>query len=170
MYRIVEMDAVRAAEISCWRYSGPYEMYSFDQNEEEIAQLMNGLHFAVLNEQNETAGFLAIGWSAQVQARAVRKIYQAESFTDVAVGLRPDLCGKGLGKDFLTACLAYVKKEFPEDGIRLTVSAENERAYRLYRTLGFAEQHRYCAKVTYTAADGKKRKVKKQMCILVRQD
>ena len=47
MYQITEMTEKAARDIASWRYDAPYEMYSFAQNEDEVDELLNGLHFAV---------------------------------------------------------------------------------------------------------------------------
>ena len=47
MYTIEEMSEVAAKFISTWKYEAPYEMYSFSDSKDEIAELQNGLHFAV---------------------------------------------------------------------------------------------------------------------------
>ncbi|MBO7659142.1 MAG: hypothetical protein J6T65_07520, partial [Clostridia bacterium] len=44
---VTEMSEPAACAISCWKYGPPYEMYDFDGDEEELEQVMNGLHFPV---------------------------------------------------------------------------------------------------------------------------
>jgi hypothetical protein len=47
MYQIEEMTEEAAYDIASWQYAAPYEMYSFSNNEAEVDELLNGLHFAV---------------------------------------------------------------------------------------------------------------------------
>jgi len=57
----------------------------------------------------------------------------------VGIGLRPDLCGRGLGERFLDAQLAYARERWRPHTFRLYVTAWNTRAIRLYERLGFRE-------------------------------
>ncbi len=138
-YVFNEMTSEAALCISGWRYPSPYDMYSFTDCDDEREELLNGLHFAAYNKKfgSTPCGFAAIGWSAQVQDPALRFIYDDESYTDIAFGLRPDLCGMGLGRDFVMSAIYFTRSLFPDDGIRLTVDTENTRALRLYEKLGF---------------------------------
>lgn len=153
MFRIEEMTEEAARIISKWKYPFPYEIYSFSDSEDEIEELQNGLHFAVyLNEaeeacfDSEPCGFAAFGWSAQIQDNKLRCFYDDESYTDIAFGLRPDLCGMGKGQTFVKTVIDFVKDVFEDDGIRLTVDTENKRACKLYEKMGFREIHAFNTK------------------------
>lgn len=138
MFTIVPMTETYANLICRWTYPTAYAMYDFDDSPEEREQLLNGLHFAALDAATgELLGFLALGWSAQVLCPATEPIYEDESYTDLALGLKPDLCGQGLGGALLTACIAFAKDLFPEDGVRLTADTSNLRAIKLYQQQGF---------------------------------
>lgn len=149
-YYIEEMKPRAAQYIAAWKYPAPYEMYSFENNYEEIDELLNGLHFAVYSEEGdewrEPCGFAALGWSAQIQDKKLREVYNDESYTDIAFGLKPELCGQGLGEEFVKAVIAFVKEMFEDDGVRLTVDIKNERACKLYEKLGFKEIHAFNTK------------------------
>lgn len=140
-FTIEEMTENSAAQIASWKYPPPYELYSFGGNAAEREELLNGLHFAAYQASlgEEPCGFIALGWSAQIQDPGLRKIYDDEAYTDIAFGLRPDLCGRGYGAVFVQSAVDFTRSLFPEDGIRLTVACENKRACRLYEKLGFRE-------------------------------
>ena len=153
MFHIEEMTEEAAQAISKWKYPSPYEIYSFSESEDEIDELKNGLHFAVYPDEteinefgNEPCGFAAFGWSAQIQDNKLRCFYDDESYTDIAFGLRPELCGKGMGQDFVKAVIDFVKEIFGDDGIRLTVDTDNKRACTLYERMGFKEIHAFNTK------------------------
>lgn len=144
-YIFTEMTEEAARAISMWRYPSPYDIYSFSDSDDERDELQNGLHFTAYCDDfgNEPCGFAAIGWSAQIQDPKLRFIYDDESYTDIAFGLRPELCGRGLGENFVCAVIDFVKSLFEDDGIRLTVDTENARAMKLYERLGFHEIHAF---------------------------
>ena len=99
----------------------------------------NGYSSAYRMMAGELAGFIAVGPAGQVKNKKSSAVYRDESYTDFALGLRPDLCGlgKGYGDSLLNACMGFLKAEFPEDGLRLTVSSDNLRAKRVYEKNGF---------------------------------
>ncbi len=143
-YIVCEMNEDYAHAIAKWKYPPPYETYSFRDDETEFIDIMNGLHFAVIDTiKKDLIGFIAFGPAAQVRIKGKDKIYNDESYTDLALGLRPDLCGKGYGKYLLTAACKYIKELFPEDGVRVTTEYCNIRAIKLYSKMGFKKCHTF---------------------------
>ena len=137
MFTVTEMTEDYAIDISRWQYPAPYEVYSMKGDEEEVDQLMNGLHMAVCDETGDVVGFVAFGWAAQVRGETSRHIYEDESYSDIGLGLRPSLCGKGLGLSLVKCAVSFIRELFPEDGVRLTVREENRRAVTVYERAGF---------------------------------
>jgi len=138
---IEEMNQKYAENIYKWTYPDLYSEYNFKGDQNELSQLLNGLHYAVIDEKtNELIGFIAIGWSAQPICKASKNIYEDESFSDLALGLHPDLCGKGFGIELLDCGVKFLKELFPNDGIRLTVNKKNARAIKTYERAGFINQ------------------------------
>ncbi len=136
MYKLEEMTEEYANIINTWRYGPPYEAYSFDGDIDDFEQIMSGYYFAVV-EKEEVVGFFCLGPAAQKITDENEYIFEDESYTDIAFGLRPDLTGKGLGNAFLETCINEAKRFFPEDGVRLCVMKNNTRAVNLYRKHGF---------------------------------
>lgn len=144
-FKTEEMNEEYAKAISGWQYKDSFKAYSFDNDKDELEQVLNGLHFAVVDEiSGELCGFLCIGWSAQVKCRSSNAFYLDESYTDLGLGLRPELVGKGLGADFIKEGIRFVKELFPEDdGVRLTVAEDNKIALVVYKKMGFVEKHKF---------------------------
>lgn len=146
---LTEMTEGAARAISSWRYGGEYSMYDFDGSAEELSQVMNGLHFPVYEADSfdrnnrkiivNPVGFVAIGPAAQVLSDESEPLYAESDSTDIAIGLRPDLCGlgKGLGLRLTGIAVNFVLQEFPDDGVRLAVSRTNGRAIKVYEEAGF---------------------------------
>ena len=56
---------------------------------------------------------------------------------DTGGGLRPDLTGKGLGREAIRAGLAFGRERFAPAAFRVTIATFNVRAQRVVRSLGF---------------------------------
>lgn len=95
-------------------------------------------------------GFLSFGPAAQVMSRASKRFYRDERYTDIGLGLHPQLCGLrvGLGDRLVRAAVQYAKQEFPEDGVRLTVLKQNRRAVTVYARNGFSVAGTFLCRVT----------------------
>ncbi len=59
---------------------------------------------------------------------------------DVGYGLRPDLVGRGLGREFVAAILDYAEAEFEPARLRLLIIDWNAASRRLAEVLGFSER------------------------------
>jgi len=130
---IKEMKQEYAQQISQWRYGGIYSMY--DCNESDIAELMDGTHFACTNAVSELIGYFCYGNGARIPTLE-ENIYD-EKYLDIGLGLRPDLCGKGHGLTFFLKGIDHAQRHFNTQNFRLSVATFNERAIKLYSKAGF---------------------------------
>jgi ribosomal-protein-alanine N-acetyltransferase len=117
-----------AQQIASWHYATPYDFYDWDQDQEDLAELLDPRswqesYYSVFNEENDLVGFF---------------VFKPDGHTvEVGLGLRPDLTGKGLGRAFLTAGLTYGREHFSVREWSLSVATFNTRAIRLYEQVGF---------------------------------
>lgn len=56
---------------------------------------------------------------------------------EIALGMRPDLVGKGRGAPFLCAALRELRRTVSVDSVVLNVAAFNTRAIKAYESVGF---------------------------------
>lgn len=135
MNRILQMTKPFALDISTWIYNEPYAIYSFQNNDETIAELISGEYYTYVDSQNRLMGYFCFGRSAQIP------IENPEAYTydalDMGLGMKPSLCGKGLGLSFLNDGIAFAEKNFKPKQYRLTVASFNKRAIHLYEKAGF---------------------------------
>lgn len=136
-YNIIQMDIESAKEISKWIYEEPYFIYSMEESDEDIDELLNGFYFAVRDEANNLLGYYCFKESAQVPVGKQFGVYNDKDFTDIGLGIKPSLCGQGLGTNFLNHGLTFALKELAAVKFRLTVAAFNERAIKVYERIGF---------------------------------
>lgn len=134
---IKKMDRQSAEKISKWTYEAPYSIYSMDGSEECINELLDGSYYSVSLENGELIGFYCFGNAAKVPAGNQFGVYDDNSYIDVGLGMRPDLCGSGNGYEFVCRELEFAKEMFGVSKFRLTVAKFNKRAIKLYKKAGF---------------------------------
>lgn len=133
------MSAPYAAEIVTWRYPAPYDCYDMTgANAAFIASAESG--FYALTDVDELIGFRSFGADGQVPGGDYD-----DSALDTGGGLRPDLTGKGLGREAISTGLEFGRREFVPAAFRVTVASFNERALRVVRALGFRQVGSFAA-------------------------
>lgn len=56
---------------------------------------------------------------------------------ELGLGMKPEYCGKGQGKDFLQTILRFIEENLSAKILTLSVADFNQRAQRLYLNCGF---------------------------------
>jgi ribosomal-protein-alanine N-acetyltransferase len=129
--QIVEMTHAHAAEITAWRYPAPYDCY--DMTGADPAALADpGRGFFALADETGLIGFRSFGPDGQVPGGAYD-----DSALDTGGGLRPDLTGRGRGREAIATGLAFGRQRFCPAAFRVTIAAFNVRAQRVVTALGF---------------------------------
>ena len=128
--RIELMDQSSADEVASWHYDGDYTFYDFSSDQEDLEELLDPnlrakKMFTARNSTGELVGFFSFN--------------EIEHGLDLGLGFRPDLTGRGLGKDFVNTGLEFAKSRFSPDVIQLRVAAFNKRAIKVYERVGFIE-------------------------------
>ena len=125
-----------AKKISEWIYEKPYEIYNIEGKQSCIDEFVNDLYFSFLDEDDEILGYFCLGKAAQVPEGNKLGIYDEEC-VDIGLGLRPDMCGKGLGSRFLIEAIEFATNQLSAKKFRLTVASFNKRAIGMYKKIGF---------------------------------
>jgi ribosomal-protein-alanine N-acetyltransferase len=115
--------------IARWRYPGRYATYDPD---EPVTPERGS--WAVEHE-GELVGYCSFGHAARVPG-----VVEEEGILDVGYGMRPDLMGRGLGREFVGAILDHAARELPPQRFRLLILDWNERSRRVAAALGFREE------------------------------
>jgi len=139
-YIIESLKKKEAEIISEWHYEEPYSLYDLGCNKEAMKELLTEPYYAMKNEKEEIIGFFCFGLAARVPAGKQYDVYREGNLTDIGLGMRPDLTGKGKGFDFLLQGLEFARKEFHAIHFRLTVATFNQRAIKVYQRAGFKEK------------------------------
>lgn len=128
-----------AKEINTWTYEEPYSLYSFSGEKEVIEELLDGTYYGYCDDQGEFIGYFCFGENAQVPGGRDANLYGGEDVIDIGLGMKPALTGKGMGKEFFQAGIAFATKEFNANMFRLSVATFNTRAITLYKNIGFKQ-------------------------------
>ena len=63
--------------------------------------------------------------------------------TDIGIHLRPECCGKGQGKQVVTAFIAFLEASNDPSAYRATIAEFNQRSLKTFLALGFTETSRF---------------------------
>nr|WP_283244986.1 GNAT family protein [Gehongia tenuis] len=121
-----------AKVIARWRYDGIYAVYNAPQRRAPL----DGTAFVWLDSDGRIAGHFSFGQDGRIPT--AENFEYTSDHLDIGLGLRPDLCGKGLGPFFVSMCMEYGRKAFGQDKFRLSVAAFNQRAVKVYLKAGFS--------------------------------
>ena len=135
-YSAKKMNYENAVLISKWKYDSPYDFYNSEESEEYFDELINDNYYSIHNI-DEMIGFYCAGSASTVPNEVSKKIYADDDYIDIGFGMRPDLTGKGSGREFVKFIMNSVLKTYPGKKLRLTVADFNKRARRVYEDVGF---------------------------------
>lgn len=94
-----------------WRYTFPSDYYNFnpDNIEQDLCYLLEekNAFFAILNSQGELEGYCSFGSDGQVPGGQ----YRTEAL-DIGMGIRPNLVGRGRGKQYAEAVARYGANQY----------------------------------------------------------
>jgi len=138
--QIVSMTKEQGQQICSWRYPGLYAVYNWP-SWEHLA--VNNLQFAN-NEIRQSQFYAVITMNNQIeQLSGFAQLFPMMGLTRLGLGLRPDLCGKGMGTLFVNKIVRYAIQKNPGHEIDLEVHVWNKRAQIVYTRAGFVITDQY---------------------------
>ena len=160
MHTIQPITKEQINEMVYWHYEPPYDVYNLDNPPENVPEAIayfldpNLPCYAVMDDDDTLLAFFTFGKDAQVPGGD----YSAEAL-DIGLGVRPDLTGKGMGEQFVTAVIDFAITTHHPTTLRVTIAEFNGRARRVWEKQGFTTQQHFVA-TTWT---------KKPFFILIKQ-
>ena len=113
-----------------WKYDGIYSFYDMTADAEDYEQFIDedlrnqNDHYEAL-ENNELVGFFCV--------------IQENASSEIGLGMRPDICGKGKGKQFVEQILDFLERNYKFNELVMHVASFNQRAIKVYRSCGFKD-------------------------------
>jgi [ribosomal protein S18]-alanine N-acetyltransferase len=130
--RVRELTDRDVAHITSWRYEGDYATYDV------TGGVSPGLGYFAVDHRRRLVGYCCFGAEARVPG------VEAEPGTlDIGYGMRPELVGRGLGRSFVGAILAFGSERFRPDRLRMLILDWNVRSRRVAESHGFSVSGRH---------------------------
>lgn len=141
-YVLMTLSEDYAKEICTWKYDEDYSIYNLsDWN------VVVGNEWDLAVREKRESDFVAILLNNQLIAYGRLTTIQDKAF--IGIGLKPSLCGKGIGGNVMKLLIGECNKRFPNYLVALEVRSFNKRAIRCYENIGFEINKKY-TKVTLT--------------------
>jgi [ribosomal protein S18]-alanine N-acetyltransferase len=125
---VLPLTPADARSIATWRYPGRYATY----DDVEVVSAARG--YWAVHHEGTLVGRCCFGHEARVPG-----VVEEPGILDVGYGMRPDLMGQGLGRDFIGSILELAGREFSPRRFRLLVLEWNGRSRAAARSVGFEE-------------------------------
>jgi ribosomal-protein-alanine N-acetyltransferase len=157
--QVTKLTEQHCKEICSWHYDAPYDIYNWPSWGHMLAK---DLQFAdpqiretqfagvvrVVGEDNaeQDSRMVQVGITEQenkAELVGYVQFFPMYQVTRLGLGIRPDLCDKGLGATFMQTILNAAKERNPTHEIDLEVHIWNERAQKTYAKAGFVRTDEY---------------------------
>ena len=126
-----------AKEICSWKYEGEYAVYNYPDWNVVAAQ-----NWAIAKEEKRCREFKAVLNESGELCGYFRMIDSGE-YILVGVGLKPSICGNGLGSILMKLLKNECFRRFNNKKIVLEVRSFNKRAIKCYEKAGFTAVDSY---------------------------
>ena len=134
IYTYVPLAQRQAEEIAYdWQYEGEFAFYDMPNDPDDLADF--------LDPDQRTENYYAV--MDEIRLIGFFVFEPGPDSLDLALGMRPDLTGRGNGTAFLESGLAFAIQKYQPRQIELAVAAFNERAIRLYTKSSFEPVERF---------------------------
>ena len=122
---------IHALEIANeWKYDGIYTFYDMTADAEDYEEFIDE-HLRNQNDHYEALeNHTLFGFFCVIQENAS---------IEIGLGMRPDVCGKGKGKQFVKQILDFLGHNYKFDTLVMHVASFNQRAIKVYRSCGFKD-------------------------------
>jgi ribosomal-protein-alanine N-acetyltransferase len=118
-----------AEAVATWRYPGRYQTYDVR------GVVISEAGFWAVEHEATLVGYCCFGHEARVPGAV-----EEAGILDIGYGMRPDLMGQGLGREFVGAILDFAVRRFSPSRLRLLILDWNDRSRKVAVALGFRSE------------------------------
>lgn len=126
-----------AKQICNWKYDGEYSIYNYpswnkvsnDKWAITVEEKRKMEFSALVDEYNNLCGYI--------------RLQDKIEYVLIGVGVKPSLCGQGLGNTLMEIAKQQCNKLYPSKTITLEVRSFNDRAIKCYKRAGFIVKEIY---------------------------
>ncbi len=141
--RLHPMTEQEAQAVSEWRYPPPYDVYRWpawadmlrDGREFADPDIRLAQYLSVRDDHGRLVGYV--------------QLFPLDRAIRIGIGLRPDLCDRGLGANVIRLSVREAVRRMPDGEIDLEVEQWNKRAIRAYEKAGFVITDEYARRATH---------------------
>lgn len=114
-----------------WKYDGEYAFYDMTADVEDYEEFVDedlrnrNDHYEVW-ENDRLIGFFCV--------------VKEDRSIEIGLGMRPDMCGKGMGRRFVGRIVEFIEEHYRFDRLVMSVASFNQRAIKVYRSCGFRDR------------------------------
>ncbi|NMM63704.1 GNAT family N-acetyltransferase [Clostridium sp. P21] len=130
--KVTNLTEACAKEICNWKYDDEYSVYNYPE-----WSRISSEKWAITIEEKRKDEFNAIVDDGNILYGYIRLINK-DKYILIGVGLKPCVCGQGLGNDLMEIVKGQCRKLYPGKKIVLEVRAFNKRAIKCYKRAGFS--------------------------------
>lgn len=130
--RVSDLIETQAKEISTWKYNDEYSIYNYPEWNKILKE-----NWGITVEEKRKKEFNAIVDDCNNLCGYIRLVDENEHVS-IGVGLKPSLCGQGLGSTIMEIIKQQCAAKYEGKKIVLEVRSFNGRAIRCYKKAGFS--------------------------------
>jgi len=129
--RLAGLTELYAKEVCDWKYDDIYSIYNYPGWDK-----VSNEKWGITIEEKRKSEFNAVIDDCNCLCGYIRLLDKNECVF-IGIGLKPSLCGQGLGKVLMEIVKEQCKKIYTDKKIDLEVRSFNERAIKCYKSAGF---------------------------------
>ncbi|MHB8129201.1 MAG: GNAT family N-acetyltransferase [Mobilitalea sp.] len=135
--KLVDFTEAFAKEICSWKYDNEYSIYNYPKWDKVFNE-----KWSIAIEDKRKKEFTALVDDFNCLSGYIRLLNKNE-YILIGMGLKPSLCGQGLGNTLLEMVKQQCEKLYPSKKIVLEVRSFNDRAIKCYKKAGFIIEDTY---------------------------
>lgn len=129
--KIKSMNLDYVKQICSWNYPDEYQEYNFPSYEKVVSSKYN------ITNPLKADNYICFVLNDDFLFAYMNIISANDDSVFIGIGIKPEECGKGYGKDILLIGIKEILKRYPNRTIDLKVRSWNKRAIKCYQNCNF---------------------------------